>query len=279
MAPAYEGTFKTTDNLELFERRWQPRSASKAGVVLIHGYADHSGRYAQVAARLTDRGYSVSAFDQRGHGRSPGRRAFISSFEDTLEDLDEFISRISATFGGRPLFLMGQSMGALIIALYAATRKPAVHGLALCSPSLRVANAISPFLQRAAGVVAVMLPRLPVLLLDATAISRDPAAVQAYTTDPLVYHGRIQARTGAEIMRATNRARELAHEIDLPLLILHGTADRLCDVRGSQELFDGVRSPDKTLKLYDGAYHELFNEPEREAVIATICDWLDVRSR
>ncbi len=278
MAEAYEGTFKTTDNVELFECRWGVRGNPKAGIVLIHGYGDHCGRYEGLVTRLADRGYLVAAFDQRGHGRSEGRRGFIYSFDAYLDDLDLFINRLATTLGPRPLFLNGHSLGGLVAALHATTGDPLLKGVVLCSPALRISDSVSSFLQSMSGVMGLLFPWLPVLPVDATAISRDPAVIRAYMADPLVYHGRIRAQTGAEILRATSKARRLFPDIALPMLILHGTADRLCDVRGSQDLYERAASVDKTLKLYEGSYHELLNEPEKEAAVEAICDWLDARS-
>ncbi|MCX5758614.1 MAG: lysophospholipase, partial [Candidatus Hydrogenedentes bacterium] len=243
--------FKTADGMGLHVRQWTPDSAPKGVVVLIHGYADHGARYGWVASHLTHAGVAVSALDLRGHGASPGERAFIASFDRLVDDVARFVEAVRDAFVGVPLFVMGHSMGGLVVALYAATRKPSVAGVILSSPLLKVSDGVSPFLQRISGIVGALLPRLPVLPLDTAAISRDPEAVQAYVADPLVYHGRIVARTGAEMTRAANRIQACMEDVTLPLLLLHGTADRLCDVNGSRQMHDRARSSDKTLKLFD----------------------------
>jgi len=267
--------FKTRDGIDLHTRQWAPETLPKGAVALVHGYADHGARYAWVASHLTRAGFVVAALDLRGHGASPGERAFIASFDQLVDDAAGYAEAVRGQFVGIPLYVMGHSMGGLVVALYAATRKPAVNGIILSSPLLKVSDDVSPFLQRISGVVGALLPHLAVLPLDTGAISRDPEAVRHYVEDPLVYHGRIMARTGAEMTRAANRIQSCMEDVTLPWLALHGTGDRLCDVNGSRQLHARSRSNDKTLKLFDGGYHELFNDLERDAFIAEILSWLD----
>ena len=277
MDTSIENHFPARDGVALFERRWLPAGGWKAGVVLCHGYAEHSGRYQRVAAHLNEHGYAVFALDLRGYGKSPGERAFISSFDLYVDDLAAYIQYVRPEIEPRPIFLMGHSMGGLVLALYAATRAPSARGLVFSSPLLRVSDDVSPFLQRISGVVGALLPRLAVLRMETAAVSRDPEAVREYEADPLVYHGKILARTGAEITRATNRIQRHMEDIALPLIAIHGTGDRLCDCRGSQQLCDRAQSRDKTLRLFEGGYHELFNDLEKERFLAELTQWLGAR--
>jgi alpha-beta hydrolase superfamily lysophospholipase len=277
MNDANRSMFKSKDGLDLYEYRWAPPGEPKAGVVIVHGYADHGGRYAWVASCLNRRGYSVRAFDLRGHGRSQGERAFIHAFERYLDDLDTYMARVRSEPAKRPLFLMGHSMGGLIVALHAATRKPDLRGIILSSPLLKVSDKVSPLLQKISGIVGALLPRLAVLPLDTDAISKDRAAVQAYISDPLVYHGKILARTGAEMTRGTKLIQRNMETVSLPLLILHGAADRLCDIRGSEDLYRRSPSADKTLRRFEAGCHELFNDAEKDGFITEIVEWLDAR--
>jgi len=270
--------FTTPDGTTLHTRQWTPDISARGAIALVHGYADHGGRYAWVASHLTQAGFAVSAIDLRGHGASPGDRAYIASFDQIVDDVARYAEAVRGQFNGLPLFVMGHSMGGLIVALYAATRKPSLDGLILSSPLLKVSDDVSPFLQRISGVVGALLPRLAVLPLDTDAISRDPEAVRGYAGDPLVYHGRIMARTGAEMTRAANRIQACMEDIVLPWLALHGTADRLCDVNGSRQLYARSRSDDKALKLFDGGYHELFNDLEKDTFMAEIVSWLRART-
>lgn len=269
----FEGFFKVADNLELYEQCWRPEDPI-AAVVVVHGYAEHSGRYGWVASQLVTQGFAVYAFDLRGHGNSPGDRVFVRSFDDYFADLEIFLQRIQTKEPGKPLLLLGHSMGGAISALFTIRKKPGLHGLVLSSAALATSDDISPLLARVAPVISWLLPKLPTVLLDSSAISRDPEVVRRYKTDSLIYQGRIPARTSAEILRAIAEIQSRAHEMDLPLLLLHGTADRLTNVEGSKTVYANASAKDKSLKLYNGFYHELLNEPERAQVLSDITSWL-----
>ncbi len=269
-----ETTFSNNDNFELFEQTWPCKDAR--GVVLItHGIAEHSSRYAHVAQSLVEAGYLVVGFDLRGHGKSSGKRTYINSFQDYLNDLQAVLDRVQETYRDLPLFLLGHSMGGAIVARFLIERKPAVAGAILSAPSVKISDDISPFLQKISGIISAILPKLPVVKLDSASISKDPAVVKAYDDDPLNYRGGVLARTGAEMLNTTRVIQANAGAIDLPLLILHGSEDKLADVSGSKMLDEKVSSNDKTLKIYDGLFHEILNEPERDQVKADIINWLN----
>jgi acylglycerol lipase len=270
-----QGNFKAADGLSLFEQWWETETGPKAAVAIVHGLAEHSSRYVHVAEHLARGGYAVDTFDLRGHGRSEGRRAFIRSFDEFLADLDLFLGRVRARHRRTPVFLLGHSMGGGITPLFVITRKPEIRGLILSAGALKISDDISPLLIRMSGIVGRILPKLPTIKLDSSAISRDPEVVKHYDNDPLNYRGGTPARTGAEIVRATRRIQAQMEAITLPLLILHGTADRLTDIEGSKQLYARAGSSDKTLKLYDGLYHEILNEPEKARVLEDIVHWLD----
>lgn len=272
-----QGTFKTNDGLDLFEQRWQPDKDAKAVIVILHGYAEHSGRYAHVADYLVNHGYAVATFDLRSHGRSDGKNTFIRSFDEFLSDTDLFVKRVTERHPRQKLFLLGHSMGGLIASLFVVTRKPDVKGLMLSGASLKISDEISPLLVKLSSVIGAILPKLPTIRLDGTAVSRDPEVVKKYDSDPLNYRGGIPARTGAEFNRGVKQIQEQMEAITLPLLIMHGTADRLADPEGSKQLYQRAQSKDKTLKLYEGFYHEILNEPEKEKVMADIVGWVDER--
>jgi acylglycerol lipase len=268
-------TFSTSDGLTLFERHWQPEGPTRADVVIVHGYAEHSGRYEHVGEALADRGYAVHAFDLRGHGQSEGRRVFVRSVDEYLGDLDTFLARCRD--GDRPLFLLGHSMGGTIVTLEAATRSPLLDGLILSGPAL-TASGTSPVVAWIVQVLGRFLPRLRTRKLDAAAVSRDPAVVAAYDADPLVDRGKMYAGLAAAMMRAMRTIDRDVARIRLPLLVMHGTEDQLADPQGSRSLHERVSSPDKTLHLYAGLYHEIFNEPEQQEVLADVVAWLDART-
>jgi len=269
-----ESVFSAADGYQLREQSWLPDADPKAIVAIIHGYAEHSDRYAHVADYLAAAGYGVLSFDLRGHGKSDGKNTHVGSFDEYLADVDIFLTRIRQSFPGKKLFLLGHSMGGAIASLYVITRQPDLAGLLLSGALVKISDDISPLLVKLSGFIGKILPKLPTIKLDSKAISSDPDVVRRYETDPLIYRGGIPARTGAEMNRAATRIQSDMEAIKLPVLIMHGTADRLSDPAGSQQLHDRVASTDKTLKLYPEFFHEIMNEPEKKQVLADIAAWL-----
>ncbi len=244
---------------------------------LVHGLGEHCGRYKHVGASLTDVGLAVLAFDQRGHGRSEGKRGFIPSYDALMNDIGVLLEQAGKRYPGKPQILYGHSLGGNEVLNYALRRKPALAGVVATSPGLRTAFK-PPTAQLAAGKVMNRLYPAFTLAngLDVTAISRDPAVVQAYQTDPLV-HDRLSARLGVAILETGEWAMTRAGQFPLPLLVVHGTADRITSHRASDE-FAG-KAPSCTLKLWDGLYHETHNEPEKDEVLAFLAGWLLERLR
>ncbi|MDX9863430.1 MAG: alpha/beta hydrolase [Anaerolineaceae bacterium] len=272
-----EGTFKAKDGLDLYEQWWLPEGEMKAMVVIVHGLAEHCGRYAHVAAALNAQGYGVGCYDQHGHGKSDpaGPKAVIDTFDGLWDDLDIFMARARERANGKPLFLFGHSMGGEIVVSYVLDREPEVQGLLASAAAVKMSDDISPLLMAAASVLSKIAPKMPTIVLDGTAISRDQAVVDKYDSDPLNYRGGVPARTGGEMNRIIKFINANMEKITLPILIMHGTADRLADPQGSKDLYARVQSADKTLKLYEGFYHEILNEPEKDQVLADMVQWLD----
>jgi len=273
-----EDHFSAHDGLELYEQRWLPEPAA-AVVVVVHGVNEHSGRYARLAAALNEQGYGVYAMDLRGHGKSAGERAMIRSFDEYLADLDVLLARVAAREPGKPLFLFGHSMGGAIVALAAITRQPTLAGVVLSAPAVRVGGRVFPILRHLAAWISRLLPKLRLVRVGCRFICRDPQVVAQFESDPLVFHGRFPVRTGAEILRAAKQIQTHADALRLPLLIMHGTADVVTDAEGSRLLHLRAGSHDKTLHLYEGFYHELHSEPEKEHVIADLVAWLNQRRK
>ncbi len=269
--------FESQGGLELFEQWWRPEGAPRAVVVLVHGYAEHSGRYDYAANFLAERGYAVEALDLRGHGRSEGRRAVVGSMNEYLIDLGHFLRIVRERHPGAPMFLLGHSMGGCIATLYTITRKPSLEGLVLSGPAI---GGMTPPLPLRIGVslLAKVKSEAGTVPFRADSISRDPKVVSSYVADPLVYTGKMKAGLAAAFLRATARIGRDMEEVELPLLVMHGTADTAAPPRGSEELYARANTHDKTLKLYEGLYHEIFNEPERDEVLGDLAAWLDAHT-
>lgn len=269
---------KTPDGLQLFMKLWRPEETPVANLVLIHGYAEHSGRYQEFAEWMNQRRIAVSAFDLRGHGRSSGRRAYIHSFENYLSDLTLFLERIAEIKESSPCFLFGQSMGGAIAANYVCFRSQRFNGLLLSAPALKPPDDVTSFKLIAARALTLFFPTMSVAPpIPADRLSRRVEAVQAYANDPLVYRGHWQSRTAVELIAAMIRARNAAAKLTLPLLLLHGNSDRVVPHSASGEFQERAGSKDKTFELYEGFYHELLHEPERETVFQDIYDWIQER--
>ncbi len=266
--------FKSKSELMLFEQAWIP-SKAKANVLIVHGLGEHSSRYAHVADFLNKKGYAVYAYDQLGHGKSEGVRAFIPSIDLYREDLIQMIHQIKQKSEDLPLFVLGHSMGGGLLAYSLATVTLAISGAISSCAALKPGDDISPLLIKLSSFLGWALPKLPTLKLEHESLSRDAKVVEAYNEDPLVFHQKIPARTGAQLMKAMKTAQKNAANVHLPILMLHGTDDRLTNVEGSKEFFARISSTDKQLKLYEGLYHEIMNEPEQIQVLTDIVEWLD----
>ena len=267
-----EGTLSTG----VFYRAWEPENP-RAAVLLAHGLGEHSGRYQHLAEALVARGLSVWAPDHPGHGRSPGQRCHIARFDDFFPALDALRDAIATSDPDLPCYLIGHSMGGLIAGSYLVRRQARFAGAAFSGAAFEIPappGAVAVFINK---LIAALLPTLGVLQLDATEVSRDPQVVRRYQEDPLVHSGKVSARLVVELVGAMADLAQKRTALTLPVLVMHGEADVMTPAAGSQRFFDAVGSAEKTLRLYPGLYHEIFNEPEQAEVIAELCDWLDAR--
>ena len=272
-----EGRFQGQENLNLYYQCWLPDGDARAILLVVHGLFEHSGRYTNLVNYFVPKGYAVYGLDHRGHGKSEGLRGYVEKFSHYLEDLQTFVSIVRSEHGDSKIFLTGHSIGGTIATAYTIDHQHELTGLILSGASLMVASNVSPILTALVPMASLLLPKLGITTIDAATISQDQAVVDAYLNDPLVYKGRVRARLGAELIRTYQQLRQRISWINLPVLIMHGTADRLCEPDGSQMLYEQVSSEDKTLKLYQDFYHEIFNEPGREQVLADIETWLATR--
>ena len=269
-----EGKFVGFKGLKLYYQCWLPDKKPKAVLLVAHGLAEHSGRYKNVVDYFVPRGYAVYALDHRGHGKSEGTRSYVDKFNDYLIDLKAFFEMVRKDNKNTKIFLFGHSLGGTIATAYAVEHQDGLAGLMVSGSTLVPAPGVSPVLLAMAGLVSALAPKMGVTLLDASTISRDQSVVDAYVNDPLVFRGKIPARTGAELARMWKQMPDQMPKIKLPILIMHGLADQLSDPRGSKLLFERVGSTDKTLKIYDNCYHEICNEPEHEQVLADMENWM-----
>lgn len=262
--------------LSIFWQSWAEREPSSV-VVIAHGASEHSDRYRHVAERLVEAGCAVYALDHRGHGRSQGSRALIDRIPNAVADLDSLILLARSERPGLPTYLLGHSMGGAVAVNYTIQHQDRLHGLILSGP-LAALEAAPPVQRLIARTLSALVPRLPLFDIDASQVSRDPAVVASYEQDPLVHHGKLPVRTVAELAAAIDSFPDRLPAITIPTLIMYGTADSLCPPEGSRLIHERISARDRTLKPYEGLYHEIFNEPEGPQVMEDVVAWLATRS-
>ena len=273
------GRIKGQDGSYRTYYHWEGPSNTKAVVVLVHGYAEHAGRYAEMAARLNTAGYDVWAIDHYGHGQSAGKRADVDDFTLYPRDLHLFVQNIViASTGELPVFLYGHSMGGSISLLYSLEHQSDLKGMILSGPMVRPGGVSTPFERKIAHILRKIVPTLPFRPLSADLLSHDVDEVQAYKDDPLNYTGKLKIRLGDEYLRMEGMLSEAAlHTISLPVLLLHGGGDEVVPPENSEIVYEHISSEDKNRKVYPGLYHEIHKEPERGEVFSTLIEWLDAR--
>jgi alpha-beta hydrolase superfamily lysophospholipase len=271
------GFFTGVRNKQIFHQAWLPDDRPKGVIFLVHGLGEHSGRYMTVVNRVVPLGWAVYALDHIGHGRSEGMREYVKSFSDLTGNLHRFLDMVEAWMSGVPVFLLGHSMGGLVSTAFLLERQKDFIGAVLSAPLIKPPGKVSPFLIRAGKIMSLLLPFARVTEHEIEGISRDREVIEAYKNDPLVYKGKLTARLGAELVDRMDRVLENADKITLPLLILQGSADRVVDKEGASLLFEAAGTEDKTLKIYDGYYHELFNDLDFERVLDDLSAWLEAR--
>ena len=271
-----EDWFRGRNGTRLYRQSWLPDREIKAVILVVHGLFEHSGRYKNLVDYLVPRGFAVCSFDQRGHGRSEGLRGYVRRFSDYLDDLEIFHSLESQRFTRKRMFLFGHSVGGTIATAYFASHQQDFAGCVLSAATTMPGSSVTRLSIAMARALSAVLPRLGITVIDASAISRDRSVVDAYVTDPLVYRGKIRARLGAELINIMERSLPgKMSNIETPVLLLHGSEDRLSNTEGSSLLYRSVKSTDKTMKYYQGLYHEILNEPERAEVLSDIAAWLE----
>ncbi|MFX1519469.1 MAG: alpha/beta hydrolase [Promethearchaeota archaeon] len=270
-----EDSFTGTDDIRLYYQVWQPDITPKAVVQVVHGLAEHSGRYLNIVNALIPQGYAIYASDLRGHGKSEGLQAYVKKFEYYVKDQKTFFNLIKENEPNLPVFLLGHSMGAIIAQMYAVTYPEDLKGLVLSGAGTRLGGTGSSAFLR--GIIKFLSKIIPKRKIDpklSKEISRDPNVVTAYEDDPLVF-SKITFKLGAELMAASIQTKKLISQIRIPTLVQSGSSDKL--VLGADELDGLMGMPDKTIKIYEGLYHEVYNEllGDRIRVLTDLGDWLD----
>ncbi len=272
-----EGYFKSVNDTRIYHQSWLPEDSTKAALLIVHGLAEHSGRYMNVVNHFVPRGYAVYGVDHYGHGKSDGTRCYVKRFEAFTNTLKIYSDMIRERQPERPIYLVGHSMGGLIGAAYLLDHQQELNGAILSGPAVKLPENISPLAILAGKLFSALMPKFGRMQLEAEGVCRDPGVVKAYVADPLVHSGKVTARLAGELLKAMQRVTREAPAITLPIMIIQGGADRLVTPDNARMLYDKVGSEDKTLKVYDGLYHEVFNEPEHEQVLGDVEMWLERR--
>ncbi len=269
----HEGDFVGARGLRIHHRSWLPTGPARGIVVIAHGFAEHSGRYARVAERLVADGVAVHAADHRGHGLSEGKRTSVVRFDDYVDDLTTMVTQAKEERPSFKLILLGHSMGGLVALRFAVRDASLVDGIVVSAPAACPGD-VSRLKRTVGTVLSRVAPDATVLRLPLNRISRDPAVVDAYNSDPLVFRTPIKARLGAELLATMARVDAGLPAMQLPLLVMQGTSDALVDPGCGPQVYNRAGSRDKTLKMYDGLWHEIFNEPEGDHVLDDLSAWV-----
>jgi alpha-beta hydrolase superfamily lysophospholipase len=268
-----EGHFSGAGGLRLFRRAWRPAGPARGVVINLHGLGDHSGLYPTVVDRLTGRGFVVHAPDLRGNGRSPGQRAYIARWAELREDLRALVALVRAEESGLPLFLLGNSLGGLVVLDYALHYPDGLRGVIAAAPPLGRLGVPAP-LMALGRIMSLLWPRFSVKTgMDLSGLARDPAVRDTLLADPL-FHRSGTARLSTEVVRTIAAVQAAAPRFPLPLLILHGSADRMVPPEGGRGFMARVGHPDHELREYAGGYHVLFADLGREQVLDDLERWI-----
>ncbi len=277
MAKGTTGKIKVDKKTSLFYRRWQGKP-DKSVLLFVHGMGEHSGRYGHPVQFFGKEGYTIYAYDQRGHGRSDGQRAYAESFAKFIGDLNQVIRFIKKKEGDKKIYLIGHSFGGQVVLTYGARHPEGIEGIIVSSPNLRLAMPV-PWLKKQAGLFLSSL--LPGLAMDSgvdpNLVSHDEEEVEAYANDPLI-NTDITVRLASEMFANQDEMLSIAEAFEVPCLLMHAGDDQISDPEGTEEFFEACAASDKTLELYPGFYHELFNEVDKLSVFSDMKTWLQRRS-
>ena len=256
---------------------WTPDAQPRGVVVLCHGYAEHARRYDHVAQRFGAAGLITYALDQRGHGRSGGKRVYLRDISEYTGDFHTLVGIAAAEHPQLPRIVVGHSMGGGVVFSYGVEHPDDYTAMVLSGPAVYAQEGVAPVMITVAKILGGLLPGLPVEKLPTEAVSRDPEVVAAYMADPLVHKGKLPAGIAKALIQVGETMPRRAGALTAPLLVVHGEQDKLIPVSGSRHLIECVGSDDAHLKVYPELYHEVFNEPERDLVLDDVVSWIEAK--
>ncbi len=274
-----EGTFPATGSMPLYYQAWVPIAReTRAVLVNLHGLGDHSSLYPTIASYFPPRGVAVYAYDMRGNGRSPGQRGYLRNWEEYRGDLHAFFAHLRQWAPGLPVFVLGHSLGGLVVLDYVLQCPQGVTGAIAAAPPLGKLG-VPPILMALGRIMSRVWPRFSLEVgMDLSGLARDPAVVETVLADPL-FHRRGTARLSTEVTKAIDRVQSQAAKLSVPLLILHGSDDRMVPPDGSRSFFGKLRYPDREFREYPGAYHGLFADTGYQGVLSDVERWVEARLR
>ena len=278
MTQHIEGNFAGKLGYKLYFQAWLPDDEPKAVIMLAHGIVEHSGRYQRTANYLAQNGFAVYTFDFRNHGRSQGQKGHVDDFTYFIDDLRTFHELIKAKQPNKQIFLFGHSMGAAISMAYAEKYSSELAGIILSGSPLCIQPRLPTAIIGLLYPLALIVPSMAFYRLDSSTLSSDKKVVEAYDKDSLVFRGKLTTGLLLSFLWELHKIRAGLDKIEAPVLILHGSEDKLCLPSGSKVALQGVKSKDKSIQIYSGFFHEILNEPEYTTVLADMLAWLDKRT-
>lgn len=267
---------KSTDNRTLFAQFWAPDDGVNGVICLIHGIGEHVNRYNYWAERAVSEGLAFLGFDLCCSGRSEGKRGLMPSFNTFMDDIELLLKQAEIRFPGAPVVLYGHSMGGALVLNYAIRRSPVINGIFVTSPWLILKNKPSKFMISVVRILSEVFPNVTISAGSSSGagnLSRDKEVVKDYLKDPLV-HNRISLKMIIALQEAAAFALENASKLKLPLLLMHGSSDQITDPEGSRQFMESKKN-NCTLKIWEGLYHEMYNEPEKEEVFNYLMNWIN----
>ena len=269
-----EGYF-SEQNQSIYYQYWLPENPPHAILLIVHGLNEHCGRYQHLAEYFTGADFGVYGFDLIGHGKSDGTRSFVQDFATFTNPILTILDLITEQHTGVPVYLIGHSMGGLIGAKFLIDHQDKINGAILSGSLVSVPEYVSDLTIKIGTIISKIIPKLRLIGIDKSGLSRDPQIVDNYINDPLVFNGKSTARISSVINDGISYVEEKGSTISSPILILHGGQDRICDPSWSTYLHNLVSSQQNQLIIYDDLYHEIYNEPEQETVFKDVLNWLD----